>query len=210
MAYRALIPVKSLHEAKSRLALYISDEQRTQLVLDMLQHVVNVLQQSEHFECISVVSADAYVLTQASQWGARPLLEERHGHNPALHAAALKEQRQGTRALLTISADLPFLQADDIDAMIDASEHFDVVLAPSREGTGTNALLVRPPLAVPYVFGPNSLQRYLTEARLHHMHSTLCTSHGLAWDIDTLPDLTDYYHQQEQQEYASRQVLPSR
>lgn len=207
MAYRALIPVKSLRAAKSRLAMFIPDEQREQLVLDMLQHVVNVLQQSEHFECISVVSADARVLAQASQWGARPLFEERHGHNPALQAAALREQRQGVRALLTLSADLPFLQADDIDAMIEASEHYEVVLAPSREGTGTNALLVRPPLAVPYVFGVNSLQHYLTEARLHHLHSTLCTSHGLAWDIDTPSDLTDYdYHQ----DSAIRQVLPSR
>lgn len=207
MAYRALIPVKSLREAKSRLAMFIPDEQREQLVLDMLHHVVNVLQQSTHFEYISVVSADARVLAQVSQWGARPLLEERHGHNPALHAAALKEQRQGIRALLTLSADLPFLQVEDIDAMIEASEQFDVVLAPSREGTGTNALLVRPPLAIPYVFGPNSLQHYIAEARLHRLCSTLCTSHGLAWDIDTPADLTDYYHQREA---ASRQALPSR
>src|SRR2546428_9591838 len=40
-----------------------------------------------------------------------------------------------------------------------------VVLAPSRDRTGTNAILVRPPLALPYLFGPNSLQQYLQAAR---------------------------------------------
>src|SRR5712692_1902309 len=92
------------------------------------------------------------------------------------------------QALLTISADLPLLKRHYIHALIEQSCHYQVVLAPSRDGTGTNAILVRPPLAVPYLFGPNSLQRYLDAAEQRHLSSTLCKSSGLGFDVDTIED----------------------
>jgi 2-phospho-L-lactate guanylyltransferase len=189
MNYRALIPVKALGEAKSRLADHLTKGERAALVLNMLRHVIEVLQESKLFEHISVVSADMSVLEQAQLWGARSLIEKEQGHNPALHTAALEEIATGAQALLTISADLPFLQANDIRKMVEQAEQHDVVLAPSSEGTGTNALLVHPPLAIPYVFGPGSLQRYLAEARERHLRTTCYTSTGLTLDIDTIEDL---------------------
>lgn len=189
MTYRALIPVKTLHEAKSRLASHLTHEQRAHLVMEMLHHVLQTLQASGTLETISVVSSDPIVLEQAQLWGARPLQEEAQGHNPALHAAAVQELRAGATALLTISADLPCLRPIDIQTMIEYSYEYPVVLAPAREGTGTNALLVRPPLAVPYVFGPNSLQDYLRQARQRDLDSRLYHSKNIALDIDTIEDL---------------------
>jgi 2-phospho-L-lactate guanylyltransferase len=75
--------------------------------------------------------------------------------------------------------------------MIAQSVRYPVVLAPSREGTGTNALIVRPPLALPYLFGVNSLQRYQQAARQTQLGSILYHSIGLALDIDTIDDLDD-------------------
>ena len=190
MKYTALVPVKSLREAKSRLAAHLTPEQRAMLMLEMLHHVLVVLQQSDTFEYISVVSADENVLAQAQRWGARPLFEERTGHNPALTAAAEHERRNGVEALLTISADLPLLQTQDIREMVKKVQSKDIVLAPSQDRTGTNALLVRPPLVLPYVFGVNSLPHYQAEAEKrglgYDFHSTL----GLALDIDTIDDIT--------------------
>jgi 2-phospho-L-lactate guanylyltransferase len=191
MKYRALIPVKALDQAKSRLAGHLTKEERATLVIDMLRHVLDVLHESKRFEQIYVVSADTNVLAKAQIWGARPLQEEEHGHNPALHAAALREMTEnGARehALLTISADLPLLQRDEIDDMLELAKQYDVVLAPSYDGTGTNALLVHPPLAIPYVFGPGSLERYLSEARQRQLHVIRYTSIGLTLDIDTIED----------------------
>lgn len=190
MTYRALIPVKSLTEAKSRLAPHMTQEQRSRLVLTMLHHVLCTLQESGSLEQISVVSPDERVLTSVRIWGAQPVVEEQHGHNPALHAAAARELAAGTTALLTISADLPLLRPQDIRSMLEASQRHDVVLAPSQDGTGTNAILVRPPLALPYVFGIHSLQRYLEEARQRYLSATLYKSPGTAFDIDTIEDVT--------------------
>ena len=178
-------------QAKSRLAPYLSSSEREELVLDMLAHVLRTLQSCEQLTHVSVVSADAYVLVLAEQWGALPLLEQQHGHNPALHAAALRELAADAQALLTISADLPLLTVRDIITMIDSSEQYNVVLAPSREGTGTNALLVRPPLAIPYLFGSNSRELHLEAARRRHLSSVLHHSYSLAFDIDTIQDVRE-------------------
>src|SRR5258708_27474101 len=89
MKYSALVPVKDLTLAKSRLANYLSPRQREALVLDMLYHVVHTLCECEVFEQVYVVSADPKVLALAQDWGAEALRETRQGHNPALQAAAL-------------------------------------------------------------------------------------------------------------------------
>lgn len=201
MTYRALIPVKTLHQAKSRLALHLNEEERARLVLSMLQHVISTLLNSSKFERVSVVSADRKVLEHAQSWGAKALIEERPGHNPALEAAATAELEVGTDALLTISADLPLLRIDDVCNMIAQSRRHDVVLAPSLDDTGTNALLVHPPLALPYLFGPGSLQRYGAEAKQRCLSVTLYHSLGCALDIDTIDDLETF--RRYEQEYRA-------
>jgi 2-phospho-L-lactate guanylyltransferase len=191
MKYSALIPVKSLTTAKSRLASFFTQHQRERLVLDMFHHVLCVLLDSELFEKVSVVSSDKEVLEKAYVWGAQAVVEEYNGHNQALHAAALREISEGVTTLLTISADLPLLTTQEIRCFFEQSLQHDVVLASSRDGTGTNAIMVHPPLAVPYVFGPGSLQSYLESARQRHLSYSIYHSIGLALDIDTIDDLDE-------------------
>lgn len=191
MKYNALIPVKSLATAKSRLASSLTQPQREKLVLGMLNHVLCVLFDSELFEKVSVVSSDKQVLERAYLWGAQAVVEEYQGHNQALNAAALKEREEGVTTLLTISADLPLLTSQEIRCLYEQSLQHDVVLAPSRDGTGTNAILVHPPLAVPYVFGPGSLQRFVEAAKQKRLRYLEFHSIGLALDIDTIDDLEE-------------------
>jgi len=191
MKFNALIPVKSLSTAKSRLASSFTQLQRERLVLDMFHHVLCVLLESELFEKVSVVSSDKQVLEKAYLWGAQAVVEEYHGHNQALHAAALREKSEGVTTLLTISADLPLLTTQEIRCFYEKSLQHDVVLAPSRDGTGTNAIMVHPPLAVPYVFGPGSLQSYIEVAMQKHLSFSKFHSIGLALDIDTIDDLDE-------------------
>ena len=221
MKYSALIPVKALDLAKSRLAPHLSRQQRMTLVLDMLQHVLQALNASKAFERIYVVSVDSRVLELARHQGAYPLLETQQGHNPALQEAAqtilaraacqqhaytplVTSRASGPLAnagldnteyltsldgLLTISADLPLLAQEDIFALIQAAKNHQIVLASSSDGTGTNALLTRPPLALPYLFGPNSLPAYIQAAQTSKLSYILVQTAHLGLDIDTLADL---------------------
>ncbi len=156
----------------------------------MLHHVVCVLRKSAMLTDINIVSADERVLTQVQAWGFNALTEESTGHNPALTAAATQLRATGTEALLTISADLPHLQPQHIQNMIEQSSIHEIVLAASQDHTGTNAIVVRPPLAVPYVFGINSLQHYQQEAYQRGLSTTTYVSPGTALDIDTIDDIT--------------------
>lgn len=191
MKYYALVPVKSLSLVKSRLAPYLSLEQRKVLVLDMLEHVLHVLHSCSAIEQVAVVSSDPQVLLRAHEWGARPMREERAGHNPALTAAAQRLRAEGAAALLTISADLPLLTTYDVEGMIELSRRYEVTLAPSREGTGTSALLVHPPLALPYRFGPNSREQHLRAAAHRGLSAMLYESYDMAFDIDTIEDVRE-------------------
>lgn len=193
MTYHALIPVKALEQVKSRLADHLTLNQRKSLVLEMLSHVIQTLRASAQLERVWVVSPDPRVLLLAQAWGATALHEEQRGHNPALHAATLHALDAGANALLTISADLPLLRPSDITALVTQARQHEVVLAPSRDGSGTNALLVRPPLALPYLFGPNSFQRYQQEAQRLGLSSTHYVSSSLGLDIDTADDLALYW-----------------
>ena len=77
--HSALIPVKSLHTAKSRLAPHLTQTQRVTLVLNMLHHIICILQASNVLDRISVVSSDQHVLEQAQAWGAHAHIEEEAG-----------------------------------------------------------------------------------------------------------------------------------
>jgi len=219
--YSALVPVKTLAQAKSRLGYHLSPRQRESLVLDMLHHVIHTLCDSEVFEQVYVVSADPKVLELVQHWDAEPLREMQPGHNAALQAAALtimeraawregaystwltlreqdlshQEQAENARqmlpeeGLLTISADLPLITPGDIQELIRAAEHYQVVLAGSSDSTGTNALLTHPPLVLPYLFGVNSLPAYIRAAHARQLSYTLFQHDHLAFDVDTPEDL---------------------
>ena len=67
----------------------------------------------------------------------------------------------GAGAALVLTADLPLLHPDDIDAIVAAgSAERSVLIVPSHEGTGTNAMLLRPPQALAPRLGPDSLARH--------------------------------------------------
>jgi 2-phospho-L-lactate guanylyltransferase len=189
LIYSALVPVKSLDKAKSRLATHLTHTQRVALTLEMLHHVICVLRTSAMLTDINIVSADERVLTQVQFWGVTALTEECAGHNSELTAAAARLHTAGTDALLTISADLPLLQPQHIQDMIEQSRTHHIVLAPSQDSTGTNAILARPPLAIPYVFGINSFQRHQQEAHQRHLSTTTYTNLGTSLDIDTIDDI---------------------
>ena len=188
MNYHALVPVKHLLYAKSRLASSLSAKERTDLVLSMLEHVITILKSCDDISKIIVVTTDDHVRTVSSSLGVSAEYDDVIGHNPALTAAAKKEIDAEIDGLLTISADLPLLTREDIQQMIDLSKLYDVVLAPSKDN-GTNALIVKQPLLLPYLFGENSFDAYEQAAKKADIPYTVHQSETIAFDVDTIEDV---------------------
>jgi 2-phospho-L-lactate guanylyltransferase len=187
MKATVLIPVKSLTSAKSRLTKYLTAFQKEKLVLGMLQHVIETIKKTdEHFE-IFVVTMDPKIQNLAKSLNAKIISEKNPGQNRALTFAAKQLNRD--IPLLTISADLPLLKTNDIKNLFLLMKAKDIVLAPSKEKTGTNAILMQRPMQVPYQFGKQSLDKFIHSAEKQKLRYQLYANKTIAFDIDTIQDM---------------------
>ncbi|MGI8588040.1 MAG: 2-phospho-L-lactate guanylyltransferase [Chloroflexia bacterium] len=189
----AVVPVKTLREAKSRLGPVLSEADRAALAEKMMRGVLLALAESGAVTASAVVSPDPRALEIAWSAGAVPLREEASGLNAALEQARRWALAGGATALLVLLADLPLLRGAEIAALTALAEGPCpcVVLAPDRHGRGTNALLLRPPAAIPFSFGPDSYARHCAAALATGITPAVYRSPGTAFDLDTPSDLAD-------------------
>lgn len=184
----AVVPVKDLQGTKSRLAPILDPGARAGLTLYMMGRVVGALKEAGVGD-VCVVSPDRIVLNEAQSRGAVPLFQESRGLNPALEEGRSRALDAGASTLLVLPADLPLLDAEDVRAVLDAALGQSVVISPDGARSGTNALLTRPPDALPFAFGPDSFEAHLGAARGRDLEVRVCERPHLAFDLDTAGDL---------------------
>ena len=191
MTIWAIVPVKPLRRAKSRLSGVLSREDRVELSQQMLTHTLEVLAEIPSIERTLVVSRDSRALALARKLGARTVAERGSPQlNRALVRATLVARRYSVAGVLVLPADLPLLTREDIERLIaKASNPPVVVIAPDRRGSGTNALLSCPPGLIEYAFGPQSFPSHLERARKAGVHLEICELPSLALDVDIPDDL---------------------
>ena len=184
----AVVPVKDLRGTKSRLAPILDPGARAGLTVYMMGRVVAAIR-SAGVEDVCVVSPDRIVLNEAQRRGATPLLQESRGLNPALEEGRGRALELGASTLLVFPADLPLLDEDDVRAVLQAAAGRSVVISPDGARSGTNALLIHPPDALPFAFGPGSFEAHLEGARERGLDVNVCERPHLAFDLDTAGDL---------------------
>jgi 2-phospho-L-lactate guanylyltransferase len=193
----ALVPVRSLSGAKSRLGEPLDAEERADLVLALLERTVAEALAATRLAGVVVVSMDADLLRRARAMGAASLLQETDGLNEGLDEARLASGAAAT-AVMVLPADLPSVAASAIDQLAEAAELAlrgapgkpVVALVPDRHGTGTNALLVAPPDAIPFSFGEGSRAAHSTAAEAAGA-SYVELDGPLTFDVDTPEDLLE-------------------
>ena len=136
----ALVPVKTLARAKSRLAGTLDPPGRARLMHDTLRRTVQALKGVESISLIAVITRDAEVSQWAQEWGASVIHEREDGLNESLRDA--RARFGAVDAVLVVPADLGWLDSDDIRAMAAlAGSGPAVIIAPDRHERGTNALI---------------------------------------------------------------------
>jgi 2-phospho-L-lactate guanylyltransferase len=186
----AVVPVKSLAEAKHRLASTLSPEMRRRLMVTMFWDVLATLREVDLLHPILVVTSDQLAAHIAEENGAMVLREVRDtGHSAAVGSGlALARSRRATR-VLTLPADVPMVTAAEIRRVMDV-EGEGVTVVPSSDGDGTNALLLAPPDALVPSFGAGSFVRHVDGARACGIRCRILHLPGLGTDIDLPRDLT--------------------
>lgn len=193
MSLWAIVPVKPLKNAKSRLSAVLSPEQRYALAGAMFRHVLSVVTKVPEVSGVLVISRDTKALAIAREMGAKTIQESAISDlNPALMRATMIVKSWRVEAVLILPADLPFVRADDIQALIDLGQNDSIVIATDHNGDGTNALLVRPPGLIQFDYGPGSFQRHIASATSAGCEVKIYHSDRLASDIDVPEDLALY------------------
>jgi 2-phospho-L-lactate/phosphoenolpyruvate guanylyltransferase len=191
MTVFAVVPVKDLGQTKSRLSSSLDADERAVLTLWMLEHVLATLRETDGVQRVGVVSPSPRVLFLAEDAGTSALPQESWGLNNALEESRNWAVSGGASSLLVLPSDLPYLSASDVRTLLKllSDDERSVVISPDKAREGTNALLMRPPYALPFLFGPGSYEAHLRTARERGLQISTYEDSGTAFDLDTKEDL---------------------
>jgi 2-phospho-L-lactate guanylyltransferase len=190
---QALVPLKDLVQAKTRLAGLLRPSERRALAQAMVQDVLSVLCAHPEVDRVTLLSDDPGADLLAVKYGCDCLAEcelGAEGFNPLLEEAARRLVCGSGQPLLVLHGDLPLLRGDDITAVLAHQRRSGgLVICCDREGTGTNLLAFDGDSAVPFCFGPGSCARHVAAARAAGVPVRVLHREGIALDIDGPRDM---------------------
>ena len=174
----AVVPVKGRDGAKTRLAPLLQPEERTRLVLHMLERVLEACAGAESITGTLLVTPDPGFAPS----GVELLRDAGTGHVDAI-ALALRDARARAGALV-VMADCPLVRPESLDALAAAAA--PIALAPSRDG-GVNALALQPVNGFVPPFGV-PVAETLGAARAAGLEAAVIDDPLLALDVDSPED----------------------
>jgi 2-phospho-L-lactate/phosphoenolpyruvate guanylyltransferase len=186
----AVVPLRDGHSGKSRLAGRLTPQQRSEVVTVLATHVVGTLLRADVGRVLVVTNAPDFVrgvLPGDARLDVVPQPADHPGLNAAVTLGRELAATQGGDRLLVVHADLPLLGPADLHALLRRSAQ--LVLAPDRAGTGTNALVLD--TGIPgfrFRFGPGSRDAHLEEAAALGLSTAVVRRPGTWTDLDTAAD----------------------
>jgi 2-phospho-L-lactate guanylyltransferase len=193
MPWSAIIPVKGLLEAKSRL-MPAADPARPDLAIAFLSDVLAAVSSASAVHEIIVVSNDPEVHRVAEAFRTRWVAEEQPGLNQASIQGARAAQPGNHIAVMT--ADLPCLDGPTVDLVLAEAQGYERAFVCDAPGTGTTMVLTDSTDSCRPQFGQRSRARH---AAAGYVELGLSSDRGLPThtlararrDVDTPVDLWD-------------------
>ena len=188
-----LLPVKDLNNAKKRLIGVLTPEERLGLAGAMLADTIRAVRGVELADKIFIVTNYEPATRVAQENGWEILREEQQiSESDSVDAASRICEDRGVTALLRVPLDVPLVQASDIDELLAVQcEAPALVIVPSRDGSGTNAILRMPPALFPSHFGNGSYAKHVGEAKRVGARVILRRNTRLEMDVDDEADLLE-------------------
>ena len=190
---QALIPLKDLVQAKTRLAGLLRPSERRALAQAMAEDVLAVLAGHGDIAHITLLSDDPGAGLLARKYGADCWSEQSlgcHGLNPLIQCASERLLGCGEQPLLVLHADLPLLVPDDISAVLASQrESGGISIGCDRHGSGTNLLAFGAAGVPRFCFGSDSCAAHQASARSAGVPVQILQRSGIAVDVDEPADL---------------------
>ncbi len=188
----AILPVKSPQNAKQRLKGFLAVEQREALARILYRQTLAALCQAEGIDQVVVATSDVEVAEYARCSGAIVFEEnEQVSHSVSADAACLRAMEMGASTVLLVPIDVPTVTPADFTQLAAAASRPGLIVVPSSDGTGTNALARTPPDCIQSRFGPGSFRAHLDQALSKGVPADVLRLPGLMFDIDTPEDVAE-------------------
>jgi 2-phospho-L-lactate guanylyltransferase len=186
-----LLPIKDLRKAKQRLSGVLTPEERFSLAQAMFADTLRAVRGVCQADKIFVVTNYTPAMEAARENGWEILREEQQlSESVSVDAASRQCEDCGITAVLRLPLDLPLVTSSDIDGLLAVECAAPaVVIVPSRDGTGTNAILRKPPTLFPSHFGIGSFAKHYGEAQRAGARVFALRNAHLEMDVDDEEDL---------------------
>jgi 2-phospho-L-lactate guanylyltransferase len=184
-----LVPVKNPASAKQRLAAVLDQPSRTRLAQAMLHDVLATLHGWKDRPQVALVTGDPYAMELAQEYGFEVILDfENPGETGAIEMATRACLERGVESTLVIPADIPLVQAWELEEIVKNAPAEGSVLVPAADGRGTNAALRRPANLFPLRFGNDSFQPHVAAAQATGKPCVVLNLPGIGVDVDNPAD----------------------
>jgi 2-phospho-L-lactate/phosphoenolpyruvate guanylyltransferase len=187
-----LVPVKNLSSAKQRLAGILDQPSRTALAQAMLYDVLTTLHRWHKRPQVAVVTSDPFATNLATEYRFEVMPDsDNPGETGAIEMATRICVERGVKSTLVIPADIPLIEAWELEEILKKAPAEGSVLVPAGDGRGTNAAFRCPANLFPLRFGNDSFKPHHAAAEASGKPCVVLNLPGIAVDVDNPPDLEE-------------------
>ena len=156
----------------------------------MIYDVLTALHHWNNRPQVAVVTSDPYAVTLAKEYAFEVIPDpDNPGETGAIEMATRVCVERGVDSTLVIPADIPLIEAWELEEILQHAPAEGSVLVPAADGRGTNAAFRRPADLFPLRFGNDSFKPHHAAAQATGKPCVVLNFAGIAVDVDNPEDL---------------------
>ena len=195
--------MKSFSKAKTRLNL--PQIQKEDLCLKMFDEVLRTISNCKSIDKILVVSKDEQAMKLSKRYNVMQIFDHETGVNDAMDLANQYLIDKKYDCSIMFPQDIPIMKPSDIDDIFCFfKSETGVLIVPSRQFNGTNALLQSPVGVMNTQYDRGSYRYQLDAAKVATKNTSIALIRRIMLDIDDLSDLSLMLNQNEKPDFCKQ------
>ena len=199
----AIIPVKTFSKAKTRLNL--QQDCKMEICSLMLQEVLKTISNCKVVNQIVLVSKDEAALKIGRQFNSIEIFDNESGVNNAINLADEYLSDKNFDRSIIFPQDIPTMTSSDIDALLSFIKSTNsVIIVPSRQFNGTNALVRCPADLIQTRYDMGSYTHQIDAANTKTKNISIALIRRMMLDIDDESDLAFMLKQNSKPDFCDK------
>ena len=199
----AIIPVKTFSQAKTRLNL--PQDCKEEICSLMLKEVLRTISNCKVVNQIVLVSKDESALKIGRQFNSVEIFDDESGVNNAIDLADDYLSDKTFDCSIIFPQDIPTMTSSDIDTLLGFIKSMNsVIIVPSRQFNGTNALVRYPSGLMQTRYDMGSYTHQIDAARTKTKNISIALIRRMMLDIDDESDLAFMLKQNSKPDFCNK------